>query len=229
MNHKNVVRQYNSGSSNGTFFILMELCAGGSVDDLIKKHRGRLPVDLATEIILQALDGLEYAHHAKLESKLENGQVKTAHGLVHRDFKPGNIFLSDTSAHPIAKVADFGLAKSFETAGLSGMTRTGNAGGTPVFMPRQQILNFKYAKPDVDVWAAAASYYNMLTGEFPKELKGQDIWMAMLTGRAVPVRQRTPSIPKKLAEVIDTALVDQPNIGVTSATELKKMIRGALK
>lgn len=225
LRHKNVVRQNSSGTSNGTFFILMELCRGGSVDDLIKKHGGKLPVNLATDIMLQVLDGLDYAHHAKIETKLENGQTKMVHGLVHRDFKPGNIFLSDTSAHPIAKVADFGLAKSFETAGLTGMTRTGSAGGTPVFMPRQQILNFKYAKPDVDVWAAAASYYFMLTGTFPKECKGKDIWMAMLSGKAVPIRKRNSSIPKKLAEVIDEALIDQPKIRISSAAELKKMIR----
>lgn len=228
LNHKNVVRQYSSGTSSGTFFILMELCQGGSVDDLIKKHGSKLPIDLATEIMLQVLEGLDYAHHAKIQSNLENGQIKTVHGLVHRDFKPGNIFLSDASAHPVAKVADFGLAKSFEMAGLTGMTRTGNIGGTPVFMPRQQILNFKYAKPDVDVWAAAASYYFMLTGAFPKEFKGKDIWMAMLSGKAVPIRTRNASIPKKLAEAIDTALIDQPTIVITSAAELKNMIKGAL-
>ena len=159
---------------------------------------------------------------------LADGSVKKVHGLVHRDFKPGNIFLSDTSAHPVAKVADFGLAKSFETAGLTGMTRTGNAAGTPMFMPRQQILNFKYARPDVDVWAAAASYYFMLTGQFPKEARGADIWAAMLTGKAVPVRKRNPSVPKPLAEVIDTALIDQPSIQITSAAQLKKMILGAI-
>lgn len=228
LNHKNVVHQYKSGTSNGTFFILMELCQGGSVEDLIQKKGGKLPLELATEITLQVLDGLDYAHHAKIESRLESGKTKTVHGLVHRDFKPGNIFLSDTSAHPVAKVADFGLAKSFETAGLTGMTRTGNVAGTPVFMPRQQILSFKYAEPDVDVWAAAASYYYMLTGAFPKEARGQDIWMAMLSGKAVPIRNRNASISKKLAEVIDTALIEQPNIGVSSAAQLKKMILGTI-
>lgn len=228
LNHKNVVRQYSSGTSNGTFFILMELCQGGSVEELVHKKGGRLSVDLATQIILQALDGLEYAHHAKVESMLEDGRIKMVHGLVHRDFKPANIFLSDASAHSVAKVADFGLAKSFETAGLTGMTRTGNAGGTPVFMPRQQILHFKYATPDVDVWAAAASYYYMLTGMYPKDVKGMDIWSAMLSGKAVKIRQRNASIPPKLAEVIDTALIDQPNICISTAAELKKRIKGAL-
>ena len=85
---------------------------------------------LATAIILQVLDGLELrASCAKVECTLADGSVKKVHGLVHRDFKPGNIFLSDTSAHPVAKVADFGLAKSFETAGTHRYDPYGQRGG----------------------------------------------------------------------------------------------------
>ncbi|MDR3142032.1 MAG: protein kinase [Tannerellaceae bacterium] len=228
LKHTNVVRQFNSGQSGDTYFILMELCRGGSVDSLMAKNGGKLSLDLATHITLQILDGLIYTHAARVVSELADGTSRTVRGIVHRDFKPGNIFLSDNSSRPVAKVADFGLAKAFETAGLSGHTRSGVVAGTLPFMPRQQILNFRYAKPDVDVWAAAASYYNMLTGTYPKYLGGKDPYIAALNEPAVPIRQRNPSIPEKLAKVIDTALIDRPEIGVRSAKELKTAIENAL-
>jgi serine/threonine protein kinase len=70
----------------------------------------------------------------------------------------------------MAKVGDYGLAKAFDAAGLSGQTRTGSMAGTPHFMPRQQVVNFKYARPEVDVWAMAASLYNILAG-WPSHLQ----------------------------------------------------------
>lgn len=227
--HKNVVRHFKSGNSGDTFFMLLELCEGGSVDNLMKRNGGKLSVDQATEIILQVLDGLDYTHHAQVESRLEDGSIETVYGVVHRDFKPGNIFLMDDSLHPVAKVADFGLAKAFETAGLTGDTRTGQHAGTPAFMPRQQVLNFRYAKPDVDVWAAAASYYNMLTGQIPKDLMAHDdVWASALLSPARPIRTFEPSIPPRLAEVIDEVLVDKPAIGINTAAELKRRIEDAL-
>lgn len=227
LDHKNIIKVYRTGCESGVFFILMELCEGGSVDKYMERCGGKLPIDVATYIILQVLDGLEYAHHADVRVKC-GWRTRDAMGVVHRDFKPGNIFLADGGQYPAAKVADFGLAKAFETAGLSKHTRTGTAAGTPVFQPRQQIENFKYAKPDVDVWAVAASYYNMLTANFPKDIRGNDIWMAMYTGRPVPIRQRDSRIPEKLAAVIDKALVEIPDIGIKSAKELKLQIVAAL-
>jgi hypothetical protein len=227
LDHKNVIKVYQTGCESGVFFILMELCEGGSVDQYMERCGGRLPLDIATYIMLQVLDGLEYAHHAKVTVECEDG-LRDATGMVHRDFKPGNIFLADGSKYPVAKVADFGLAKAFETAGLSKHTRTGMEAGTPVFQPRQQIANYKYAKPDVDVWAAAASYYNMLTGHIPKDIHGKDVWLEMFTGAVVPIRRRNPQMPEKLAAVIDQALVERPEIGIKSAAELKRRIIAAL-
>ena len=227
LEHKNVIRVYKTGCESDIFFILMELCEGGSVDNYMERCGGKLPFDVATYIILQALDGLEYAHHAEVSVECEDG-IRRATGVVHRDFKPGNIFLMDNGKYPVAKVADFGFAKAFETAGLSRHTRTGTAAATPVFQPRQQIANYKYSKPEVDVWAAAASYYYMLTGSFPKDVRGKDIWIEMYTGTPVPIRQRDSRIPEKLAAVIDHALVERPEIGIKTAAEFKSQIVKAL-
>ena len=226
--HNNIVRHYKSGHSGDVFFILMEFCAGGSVDHLMKANGGKLSIDTATHIILQVLDGLHYASTVSIESAISGSREKSVEGIVHRDLKPANIFLTDTSSRPVAKIADFGLAKAFQTAGLTTDTVTGDAAGSPWFMPRQQITNYRYAKPEVDVWAAAASYYNMLTGSFPKNFTGKDAFSDALYNDPVPIRNRNARIPEKLARVIDAALKERPEIGVKTALELKKSIEKAL-
>lgn len=234
LKHKNVVKAYKTGCANGVFYILMDLCEGGSVDSLMEKHGGKLPVELATYIILQALSGLDYVHNMDIDVEIKAGLFKgtkeaSAKGVVHRDFKPGNIFLADKSDHPLAMVADFGMAKAFETAGMSRNTKSGQVMGTPVFMPRQQALNFKYAKPEVDVWAAAASYYNMLTGQFPKNFRpGKNPWQIIVSEPAESIRKRNSSIPPRLAAVIDKALVEQPELSYKSAADFRRDIIKAL-
>ncbi|MDR1602537.1 MAG: protein kinase [Tannerella sp.] len=223
LEHENVVRHHKCGRSGDMFFILMELCRGGSVDKLMEAKDGSLgrnekDIACATSITLQILDGLYYTHNATAPVRLKDGSTITQKGVVHRDFKPGNIFIAnDDPARPLAKVADFGLAKVFDAAGYTDSTKQGDIRGTIVFMPRQQILDCRYAKPDVDAWAAAASYYNMLTGLFPKDIRGRnsaELIREVLTKDAVPIRRRNSAIPDKLAKVIDTALVDGSEIGI---------------
>ncbi|NLX99924.1 MAG: FHA domain-containing protein [Rhodopirellula sp.] len=230
LHHANVVQVRDAGCSHGTFFFTLEFCDAGSVDVLVRQRGGKLPLTEAAPLILQTLDGLSYAHQAPIPYvKLRDGSVRPGRGLVHRDLKPQNIFLCRAGAGYTAKVGDFGLAKAFDTAGLSGQTRTGARAGTPVFMPRQQVVNFKYAKPDVDVWAAAASFYSMLTGCFARDFRrDRDIWRTILDMDPVPVRQRDPSIPKGVAEVIDVALREKPQIGFQTAAEFKRALEGVL-
>ena len=228
LKHKNIVQLRDCGCVEGTFFFTLEFCEGGSVDQLMIKRGGRIPFDEAMEIIFQALDGLAYAHKAKITTILADGKTKKIKGVVHRDIKPQNIFLTGGDK-PKVKVADFGLAKAFATAGLTGMTATGMAGGTPCFMPVQQLANFKYSKPDVDVWAIAATLYNMLTGAFPKNFRqGVDPYMVIIKELAVPIRERNPSIPEKTAFVIDTALIDRPQIPYSSIDEFAKALKKSL-
>ena len=234
LDHKNVVKGYETGDANGTLYILMDLCEGGSVDDLIEQKGGKLSIELATWIMLQVLSGLDYVHNMDIDVLVKAGlfrgmkEVNTI-GVVHRDFKPGNVFLSDTSDHPVAKVADFGLAKAFNTAGKSQVSKTGSIKGTPVFMPKQQAMNCKYAKPEVDVWAAAASFYYMLTGKFPKDFySGKNPWQVIILEKAIPIRKRNSAIPEKMAAVIDKALVEDPSIGYKSAAALRRDLVAAL-
>ncbi|MGH1394072.1 MAG: protein kinase domain-containing protein [Trichormus sp.] len=155
--------------------------------------------------------------------KLSDGGFGKGRGLVHRDLKPGNILLNYIDGKITAKIGDYGLAKAFDLAGLSGQTLTGSKAGTPAFIPRQQLLNFKYVQPEVDVWATAASLYNMLTGEFPRNFTG-DPFLAVLQNDPVPILQRNASIPKNLAKVIDLGLVEKPEIYFKSAVDFKNSL-----
>lgn len=229
LQHPHVIQVIDYGFFEDIFFFTMEYCPGGNVLDLMAKYGGKLPVNIAVPIILQVLNGLEYSHNAEIPYvKLKDGGFGKGKGLVHRDLKPGNILLNYTDDKITAKIADYGLAKAFDLAGLSGQTLSGSQAGTPAFIPRQQLLNFKYVKLEVDVWATAASLYYMLTGEFPRNLTG-DPFLAVLQNDPVPMRQRHANIPKKLAEVIDLGLVEKPEIYFKSAVDFKSALLDSYK
>lgn len=232
LSHKNIVQHTATGGFGETFFILMEYCEGGSLDKYLKRMGGKLEIDEATDIITQVLDGLAYAHKASISLQNRSGERVGARGIVHRDLKPGNIFIKEEQGKSVYKVADFGLAKAFESNGLTGHTMTGKYCGTFWYMPRCQILNCHYSKPSVDIWAAVATYYEMLTGRPAREFSlWEDYARTVLSRPPVPIRMRNENIPKPLAEVIDTFLSDYDECEEcpVTALDMKKSIREALQ
>ena len=228
LQHPHVVQLLDYGYAENTFFFTMEYCEGGDVWDLMEKLGGRLPVNMAVDITLQILDGLIYAHNVEVPYvRLADGRLGKGKGLVHRDLKPNNIFITNIDGKIIVKIGDYGLAKAFDLAGLSGQTLTDTKMGTPVFMCRQQVLDFKHALPEVDVWASAACLYNMLTGDFPRDFVG-DPWNCILINNPVPIRQRDSNIPENLAKVIDLALIEKPQIHFQSAADFKAALLKSL-
>ncbi len=215
LDHPNVVKLLDYGEVNGLFFFTMECCHEGNVADFIKNQGGKLPLKIAISITLQILLGLDYTHNAVLPAvRLSDGSIGEGQGLVHRDLKPANIFLSRDGKKTVAKLGDYGLSKAFELAGLSGHTLTGQKGvmGTPSFMCRQQLLNTKYVQPAVDVWAAAACLYTMITGESPRRFGGGESPLrVILQEPAIPILERDPTLPPFLAAVIDRALWEDPD------------------
>ena len=107
LRHPNIVSLFESGAVGSAFYFVMEYCEAGDVADLIKRRGGRVPLDEAMRIMLQALDGLAHAHSKR---------------IVHRDLKPGNMLLLGSRTNRKVKVSDFGLAKNFEQAGFSATT-----------------------------------------------------------------------------------------------------------
>ncbi|WP_194925096.1 protein kinase domain-containing protein [Catenulispora pinisilvae] len=207
LRHPNIAALHDAGYAGGTFYFTLEYCEGGSLDRLVERRGGKLPADEAVRLAVQVLQGLEHAHNA---------------GIVHRDLSPSNILLTGQGAALTAKVCDFGLAKAFDQAGLSGLTRTGATAGKPWYLPRQQVINFRNASQAVDVWALAATLYRCLTAEFPRDFsRARDPWQAVLQVEPTPIREHEPSLPKGLAEVIDEALRETPAIGFQTAAEFR--------
>jgi hypothetical protein len=229
LRHEHIVEFIDDGCAGSAFYFIQEFCEGGSVDRLMQLYHGKLPLNTAAPIMLQVLEGLAYAHQTKIEVIKKDGSKTTGTGVVHRDLKPQNIFLAGQEGRWIGKIGDYGLAKCFDTAGLSGMTMTGQMAGTPVFMPREQVLNYKSVKPVSDVWSIAATFYNMLTGNFPRDFRlGQDPIAVVLSGIIIPIRKRDASIPSKVAEVIDRALAVDVKDRYQDAGEMLKAMQKVL-
>jgi hypothetical protein len=212
LRHPNIAALYDAGFADGTFYFTTEYCASGSLDRLLARRGGRLDAAEAVRLACQVLEGLAHAHDQ---------------GVVHRDLTPHNILLGETDGSMVAKVGDFGLAKAFDQAGLSGLTRTGAIAGKPWYVPRQQVINFRNVTPAVDVWALAACLYNALTGAHPRDLpRGKDPWQVILQAAPVPIHKREPAVGTALASVIDKALREEPEIGYQSAGDLRRALLG---
>ncbi len=211
LRHPNIVSLLDFGRHGERFYFALEYCARGSVEALRQAHGGRVPLPLVLRIARDALAGLAAAH---------------AQGFVHRDLKPDNVLLGEDG---VARLADFGLAKSFQQAGLSGMTATGAVAGTYFLMPREQLTSFRAARPASDVWSMAATIYLLLTGQYPRDYPPDaDPLAIILRGGIVPLRQRDPGLPADLAAVIDRALADEPERRHADAGELLRALLAVL-
>jgi tRNA A-37 threonylcarbamoyl transferase component Bud32 len=133
----------------GAPFLVMELLTG---EDLAAvAARGPQPLEPAVDYILQACEGMAEVH---------------AHGIVHRDVKPGNLFLTTApDGSPLIKVLDFGIAKNVaRDPAIGTLTMTLVALGTPLYMAPEQIRSSRTVDARADVWSLGAILYELLTG-----------------------------------------------------------------
>jgi hypothetical protein len=214
LRHSHIVTFLDSGAQHGLFYFFLEFCEGGDVASLMESRGGRLTLEEAGPIMLQALQGLAFAHKR---------------GFVHRDIKPRNILLRGKEGRWSARLSDLGLAKNFEQAGLSGLTVTSEKGGTFQFMPREQVTQYKRCKPVSDVWAMGATCYYILTGSYPRNhLDTLDPVKVILHGKVIPIRTRDPRIPNPVAEIIDRSLADKVSERYQHAGEMYEALKKVL-
>jgi eukaryotic-like serine/threonine-protein kinase len=202
LEHPHIVAFREMGESQGSFFFTMDYVRGIDAAKLLKQHKGGLPIGRAVELACQLLEALAYAHGRK---------------FVHRDLKPSNLLVTEGidaagKARDVVKLADFGLARVYQSATFSGLTMQGDYGGTYPFMPPEQITHFRESQPPNDLYAAGATLYNLLTGryvyDFPPTIE-RSVAM-LLQDDPVPIRTRRKDIPPALARAVHRALAREP-------------------
>ncbi len=186
--HRNVVRVFDLGVSDGVRFITMELVEGESLKTLILRDK-KLPAGRARAIMSQICEGLAAAH---------------AEDVIHRDLKPQNVLIGKDGR---ARILDFGLARPVEQTGI---TRTGVIIGTPDYMSPEQALG-QPADARSDIFSVGIIFYEVLTGTLPFTGRSMvESFLARTRERARPIESVEPSVPADLARVVTRCLERDP-------------------
>ena len=213
LKHPNIVEWFEQGMNRGQFWFTMEYVAGTNLEALANTNPGHYPIDQACRMACQILKGLDHAH---------------ALGFVHRDIKPENVLIGRTQDGLVAKISDFGLAKSYRGLGLSALTFSGEMRGTVPFMPPEQMLDFKTVLPSGDLYATAATLYYLISGQFIYDQinDGGDLIRTLLEEPPVPIRNRRPEVSVDLAAVLEKCLSREPAERYPTAGAMRKALRG---
>ena len=213
LRHRHIVRFHALREVDRRPCFIMEYVPGSDLESLLRAIGGQMEVGRALSLIDQTLAALGYAH---------------GKGIVHRDVKLRNILLAtDRTGREAAKVTDFGLARHFESAGLSGLTRTGQRRGTLAYMAPEQLLDARRADPRSDLYGAAAALYRLLTGQgmWDERPSSDDPLLLVLHQPPVPIQHRRPDLPDGLAFVIHKALARDPRDRFADARQMRRALR----
>jgi serine/threonine-protein kinase len=203
--HPNVVRVLDLDQMpDGSIYVVMERLLGRALADRLARD-GVLAPGYALTIFVHVCRALDAAHRK---------------GVVHRDLKPGNIFLCDDG---VAKVLDFGMSK---LASAESLTQTGYTLGTPEYMAPEQCIGAQ-VEPRTDIYALGVMMYEALTGELPIVAQSRrellDLHQRQIP---VPMRQRRPDLP--IPEALDAAIMrclkKRLNERPKSAAQLEQML-----
>src|ERR1700756_4360522 len=204
--HRNVIRIFDLGQSDGIKFITMDFVEGQDLHALLRES-GKFPPEQTARIMLQICRALEAAH---------------AEGVIHRDLKPQNIMLD---ANGRAYVMVFGIARS---AFLPGMTQTGALVGTPEYMSPEQAKGEKLDERS-DLFSLGAILYELLNGVSPyySDTPLATLWKR-IQEKAKPLIELDPSVPKPLSDIVAKALEIEPENRFASAQEFAQHLESWL-
>jgi predicted Ser/Thr protein kinase len=203
LDHRNLVRVFDSGEDDGIPFIVMELLDGESLSAIIDE-RGALPVEEAVALVADVADGLGAAHER---------------GVVHRDVKPANIVCKDQ----VPTVVDFGIARTFDATTLT----RGLVVGTASYIAPEQAQGLAVGPP-CDVYSLACVLYELLTGRPP--FQGESpvaIAVKHVQDDVVPPGD-IAQVPPALDAVVVRCLAKDPALRPADGTAMAAALRAAL-
>ena len=217
LHHPNIIEIQDFNKVDDVYYIAMEFVEGVDLGDIITRFRSRgeeFPPGLAIDIMLQALEGLGYAH----EATTEDGQPMN---IIHRDIKPSNILLTRRGN---IKIADFGIAKAATNAY---QTRTAEVTkGSLAYMSPEQITRESEPRPSSDLFALAAVFFEMLS--LRALFDGESVPSIMFKVAQVEIDRDMLEIESRYGEmipVIRKALARDPTDRYQSAAEMAEGIK----
>ena len=208
LHHPNVVTIYEFGEADGLLYFAMEVVEGPSLESQLR-HQSLTPRAFL-EVMAQVCDGLQAAH---------------AKGIVHRDIKPANIMIAREGERPVAKILDFGVAKSLG----QDATQTGQVVGTLAYMA-PEYLRLGKATPSADLFAVGVILYEGLAGRRPFQGDTSGSLIYCILNEPAPDLDigRLEGLSPALRELVLRALAKDPLERFASARELGEALRAAL-
>jgi eukaryotic-like serine/threonine-protein kinase len=203
LNHPNIVSIYDFDEDAGTSFIAMEYVTGRDLRECFESGERFKTAD-AVRLTGQILDALDYSHRQ---------------GVIHRDVKPANVFLTDGSV----KVADFGIAH----IDSSSLTQDGSVMGTPSYMSPEQILGLPVDGRS-DLFSAGVILYQFLTGERPFSGSSTTTMQKVLKEDPLPPTTLNVQLPDAIDAVVRKALAKRPEDRYQTAAEFAADLRAAV-
>ncbi len=213
VHHPGVVSVLDDGETQeGEIFLLMELLEGETLEARWTRSAQRLPLAEVLATADALLDVLAAAHAA---------------GVVHRDVKPENVFVTHEGA---VKVLDFGIAYVRELSTSDRRTQTGTTMGTPAFMaPEQARGRWDEVDARSDVWAVGAVMFSLLAGRCVHEGETtNEVLLAAMTQQAPPLAEVCPAAPPAVAWVVDRALAFEREARWPDAAAMLSALRDAV-
>jgi tRNA A-37 threonylcarbamoyl transferase component Bud32 len=207
LEHPNIVNVTDAGTTpQGVPFYVMERLEGETLSARLRRER-RLALGTAVDVVLGVLDGLGAAHQI---------------GIVHRDVKPANVFLTTGGG---VKLLDFGIAKLLRPSDPS-VTSRGMAIGTPRYMSPEQARG-EHVDGRADLYAAGLLLFEMLAGRGPFDQLSEPQELLLAHMVQVPPKLRTvvPGVPAEVDELVASMLAKDPRARPATARVVADVLR----
>jgi eukaryotic-like serine/threonine-protein kinase len=194
---------------DGRPYLVMELLKGQTLQEHMEQNKS-LSREEAVDIGLQILLGLECAHGL---------------GVVHRDLKPGNVFLDEQGVGRVAKLLDFGIAKVRASPEFQALTRPGMVMGTPEYMAPEQAFSSDQADARSDIYSVGVMLYEMLSGKLPATGSlPLAVAHQIVTHKVRPLSELCPGLPQGLLNLVHRAMQPERSARFETALDMRRAL-----